>query len=607
MFDLAWEKDGLTELERESQVFLQVIQREWPKAYDFLLGQRWLSDEITEDARFLLCWVADAGSSEYAYGSAQGQPEDHTNRTVECPKPRLPVGPVTGAEILYFPWQTEGLNWPEHQALHYLQNIERNHPDVAQAVRANFHWLADGVIDREVRALEQLWTLAQQNASFAQRIASLEGDDDGLTEEALQAIRTINSAHPDVAETILGFPWVADGDITTQESWVIVDIVRAYGAHPDVAETVLGFPWVADDLTPVETGAIQAIVRYLCGPITPDQTCGHVPFNGDPDFADAFLRSKVLQSPLVEAPIHLSKYTALRNIHSIIRFGRWEQIVSAPWYRDGLTFSDYFLFLLLNRVAGDEDLFKSYVEGAQVMRTSLTLPLAGEVHFHVVSGQPFDERQVDENLRDVVTTYEDLLQVPWPRIHTYVLFGVRALRSTGGPGFVHHVRFDCGFVCFHELAHSYFYSRPMPSWFIEGAAEFLKYYYMTLHPEDYYYHIPGGDLQSAYDGVSGGCRDGGPSNVHEYLLTDPEPGAIHGCKYILGTAFVLGMYLSLGHETVISWLHEIAKTAQDLPLNASQMSELEVYQLLLENTPPEQKDQFRDLYRRLHGGPMPED
>ena len=66
---------------------------------------------------------------------------------------------------------------------------------------------------------------------------------------------------------------------------------------------------------------------------------------------------------------------------------------------------------------------------------------------------------------------------------------------------------------------------------------------------------------------------------------------------------MLGMYLCLGHDLVSAYLRGPYGLAV---VNPERLTEADVYHVLLSNTPPEQQDQFRDLYHRLHGGPTPD-
>ena len=81
-------------------------------------------------------------------------------------------------------------------------------------------------------------------------------------------------------------------------------------------------------------------------------------------------------------------------------------------------------------------------------------------------------------------------------------------------------------------------------------------------------------------------------------------GGNDGCFYSIGESFLHGMYNALGGEAVSSALLELSAKpgTRNWP-----PTESDIYHAFLSNTPPEKRDGFPGLYRRLHGGPIPED
>ena len=161
---------------------------------------------------------------------------------------------------------------------------------------------------------------------------------------------------------------------------------------------------------------------------------------------------------------------------------------------------------------------------------------------------------------------------------------------------------------YHELAHYYFHGRNSPEWFREGAAEFLESY--SLHVSD------NASLRTAYSAaqrnVARYCSPSGVTNVVQWLEPPPDPTGVGvmgpdlrglgHCHYPLGESFILGMYEALGHEVVSPALRELYSVGES---SGALVTEDEIYQAFLSNTPTEQQDEFRDLYSRLHGGPPP--
>ena len=108
-------------------------------------------------------------------------------------------------------------------------------------------------------------------------------------------------------------------------------------------------------------------------------------------------------------------------------------------------------------------------------------------------------------------------------------------------------------------------------------------------------------FQSRYDlaqqEVANKCS--GATNIQEWIdAPTPILSAFGQCSYEVGESFLLGMYLGLGHEAVLSSL-------EDLLDEGRRATEDIIYQVFLANAPPEKRDEFHDLYRRLHGRPLP--
>lgn len=59
----------------------------------------------------------------------------------------------------------------------------------------------------------------------------------------------------------------------------------------------------------------------------------------------------------------------------------------------------------------------------------------------------------------------------------------------------------------------------------------------------------------------------------------------------------------MGHDVTSSYLRELYRAGV---ANPERLTEAEIYQVLLSNTPPEKQGEFRDLYGRLHGGSIPD-
>ena len=159
-------------------------------------------------------------------------------------------------------------------------------------------------------------------------------------------------------------------------------------------------------------------------------------------------------------------------------------------------------------------------------------------------------------------------------------------------------------LLYHELAHYYANARLFPKWLSEGTADFLAS--CTLHVDE---NI---SLQSrrdiAREDIATHCEPRhGMNNVRRWLGALSRPHdfnslqgqqALGYCPYPLGEVFLQGMYDARGNQIVSSILRESYQAAQN---QYRPLSEGQIYQAFLSNVPPAQQEEFRELYRRLHG------
>ena len=173
-----WERDGLTDLERDVLVSFQKLEDRNPAVAQVVRGFPWLADSITEDELWALFyleiiarttrsatgipqtlaeaqWLTDGIASEDRLFLQEistiressviqavllaMRPGDLTPST-STPTPVPTSRPVPSD----FPWAQDGLTAIEREALNYLQHIEREHPPAFENV-IGYQWLADGI------------------------------------------------------------------------------------------------------------------------------------------------------------------------------------------------------------------------------------------------------------------------------------------------------------------------------------------------------------------------------------------------------------------------------------------------------------------------------
>ena len=195
-----WERDGLTDLERDVLVSFQKLEDRNPAVAEVVRGFPWLADSINEDELWALFyleiiarttrsatditqtlaeaqWLTDGIASEDRLFLQEistiressvieavllaMRPGDLTPST-STPAPVPTSRPVPSD----FPWAQDGLTAIEREALDYLQNIEREHPPAFENV-IGYQWLADGINEGERRFLCNVSQVAETSAALA--------------------------------------------------------------------------------------------------------------------------------------------------------------------------------------------------------------------------------------------------------------------------------------------------------------------------------------------------------------------------------------------------------------------------------------------------------
>ena len=526
------------------------------------------------------------------------RPTKSAPTTTPIPRPtptpgRTPTSTPVAASF-DFPWEKDGLSGDEEGALRWFQRLESENPAVAETVRG-FPWLADSITYDEFLALFNLRGMAITDRSVTDRVLSLPWLVDDITEAervALNGLLGITFYDASLGHSVMDIPWFSDG-ITRGESEVLFIMSRfseQEGFDAPMAERVLDFPWLAGNVDSRHANVLNVFAHLV------DQ--------------DKNLALSILDTPIFDNPVDPYSEAVIGRLPRIISAGLWEHIPMQPWFQDGLSEEDYALITaayIFSLSDDGERSFLEFIEDPHMRSENAISPLGGEVKLVALSRSGWRLDEAFENLRTAVFGIEEFMGVPWQD----------AQRRRGGPPAYAGVFLDPSIpkgdydplpgvltsspsaaIVYHETAHAYFTVSYFPKWLSEGTAEFLK---------DYILHVSqGASLRSRYEAVAPVCPKRGINNVQESIeYSERTTGEAIGeaCEYYIGERFWLGMYLSLGHDVVSSYLRELYKTAVATP---NWITEAEIYQVLLSNTPPERQDEFRDLYRDLHGGPVPD-
>ena len=247
-----------------------------------------------------------------------------------------------------------------------------------------------------------------------------------------------------------------------------------------------------------------------------------------------------------------------------------------------------------------EKFFADLLQGGHVRSETISLPLAGEVDLFAVGRSERDLQLTLERMAFAIESMEDFMGSPWPKPDVIVLLELESDLGSAALGWHagSHVVLKRAYrnLTYHELAH--FYAVRRPQWLSEGTAEFLSSYTQDWTGDATSFDTV--TLSSLYrHSIARECAPHGAADIQGWIETMPG-GTL--CTYSLGHLFLTVMYRNLGHEVVSSALRELHEEAEPPGRVAT---EDEIYQAFLTNTPPSQRDDFRDLYHCLHGRPIP--
>ena len=309
-----------------------------------------------------------------------------------------------------------------------------------------------------------------------------------------------------------------------------------------------------------------------------------------------------------------------------------KQLTGKEWYRDGITEEESALIVALQSFSGQEEAFLGLLNDGNVNSDTFSLPLAGETNAYVVSRSSSQETQeVLETMRIGMRVIEDFIGDSWPLDDAVLVLEPDSRGPFYGRNFGDHilVKHSGRYLIWHELGHDYF--RGTTEWLDEGAADFLAAYTMGADGSNLdRVHV---NLHQRLQGRIDECAASGAPTIQKYaeLVQKAQTSAtsIQGCNIILGEAYLLLIYDSLGYEVLSSALRDIYRlslegsvTEEDiyrLSLEGS-VTEEDIYRLSLEgsvteedifwafhgNTPASKRGEFRELYSLLHGGLIPE-
>ena len=488
--------------------------------------------------------------------------------------------------LLDFPWTSDGITDEESILIYSLSSLIPHRSGILERF-LEYQWLADGVIRSERVALGDLAHLSLRDPELARQALNYEWVVDGVTwnehlvlyelrsasERVLSHIRDADSRPPELAAD---FAWLAN-DLDANEIRAFIGIAMTRQLAPLIYDRLQEYSWVADGITRRES---EILIDLYYNALN-----------------DAEFARQIVDMGLLDDPIRDSDAYALKSLRYLATNpDSLALLTNQPWFADGLDEEETAFVAALDAANRYSDAwYRSLLQTRYAQST--TIASGGEVKVWAFWHLPFPSSDDTFDLiEDVLIASEKIMRVPFPTTDVILLFvdeaswgrggGINTdeymvvARSEGSPNPRH--------VIYHETAH--YYDLGLSFWFNEGGAEFITAYAMD--------QVGFESLEASREYLQGltYCAEEGFENLQKLL--DYEES--HRCNYDLGNLFLISLLKLLGNDVMSAALKELYLQPD---LKGRDLSEEDFYRTFLKHTPSELRDEFRDLYRRLHGGP----
>ena len=285
------------------------------------------------------------------------------------------------------------------------------------------------------------------------------------------------------------------------------------------------------------------------------------------------------------------------------------RIMGLPWVQDGLDQTEmaFLVVLLREGTYGDYALFEDLLESHYSQSKTVSLPLAGDVNIWVFQSVPFSSGEdIPAVIEDTVRTIEGFMGERFPATEIVVLIDVLQPDQPPSIGGIHHgshIKINRAHgeqlehmmsTLIHELAHYYRFS---PPWWLNESFAHLTEGYVALELGTQNMAQVRAEVS---DRVQRNCSREDIATISQAVFLDQfsfvNPGR---CTRALGLTFLHQALDLMGGQRMATALGELDSFTGAL----IEATEEAVFHALLSNAPPERQEEFRDLYRQLHGGP----
>ena len=492
--------------------------------------------------------------------------------------------------------------------------------DLGDAV-AQIPWVADGVRSDELEVVDVLLRIHEVDVKLAKQVAAFSWLTDEVNDAGRQTLYVLLEADPELARRVAAYQWVTD-DVELYELEAIILALLGIGRKmPELASHVVASTWFADDVTSSELFILSfvdinidsepEISRNLLSLLENQQAVGLISNERALiDLTSILGHGYELALKVVEyvnaLPGDLGLYLLDSLANLPVTTGALGRLAAEPWFDDGLSEEEAAFAITLKHIASDSPrLYTELLQARFIQTRTISLPLAGDVNIWIVQNAPFDPAEdLLTIIEDTARITEEFLGVPFPTTDIILLVVVpdAAGYGTGGQHHGTHMMLTrlVGEVLSlpHETGHYYFIHKP--HWLQEGGAQFVAAY---VNHRNGIQNLDERKIEVERHVQS--CVDEGIENIQDvtYRIVQLKilPG---GCAYAMGENFLLSMFQLMGEEAMSAALSELyvsSREGRQAGERGRGLTEDEIYSAFVEHAPPESHEEFRDLYRRLHG------
>ena len=488
--------------------------------------------------------------------------------------------------LLDFSWLPDGITLEESILIYSMSSLVPHKTGTFERI-LEYNWMADEVIRSERTALKALADLSLRDPELVRQVLNYDWVVDGFnwneylvlrelgrtTERTLSYILDADSRPPELA---VRFVWLADG-MDANEMRAFIGIATTGQMAPRIYDRLHGYSWLADGITRRESEI--AIDLY------------HIASS------NVELARQIVGMGLLDDPIRDSDGYALKSLRYLARNpDSLALLTNQPWFADGLDEEETAFVAALDAANRYSDAwYRSLLQTRYAQST--TIASGGEVKVWAFWHLPFPSSDDTLDLiEDVVLASEKIMSVPFPTTDVILLFvDQETWGRSGGINTGEYIVIERPegspsprFLVYHETAH--YYHLGLSFWFNEGGAEFIEAYTMD--------QVGFKSLEAYRADLQGStyCAEEGFENLQELL--DYEKA--HSCNYSLGKLFLINLLKLLGKDVMSAALRELYLQPE---LKGRDLTEEDFYRTFLKHTPSELRDEFRDLFRRIHGGP----